>query len=244
MARWGLMSHTRSVAGKCCAVLTAALIVPALPVGAAPNRTPPDDVERPPSPDDAPTPEDAPETDATSPDEAWPEPTEVDEGIVPPPEPSDAVEPEPEEAAPPPSPTPRTEPDVALDSGPVLVEPRPPDGPDKLGIGLIVGGVLGVLGGVSMVGLGSFLYTEHQEGFDELSPDADPDAWGDYRQRQRARGIGVLTVGSIVAAAGLGVFTYGVVRFLRAQRRGPRNGITATAWGDANGLGLTVRGRF
>jgi hypothetical protein len=149
-------------------------------------------------------------------------------------------EPPPEETAalPPPDPDPEPEKDI-------LPEDRRP-----LGLGLTIGGGIALVGGVVLVAVGGNLFSSTTRTYLGNSDSAPADCTiegsicdlNEWRDGEYTRANALLAVGSILAAAGIGLVIGGTVVLVRD--RNARASVGVTPMYTRRGAGLSLSGRF
>jgi hypothetical protein len=137
-----------------------------------------------------------------------------------------------------------SDPDPDPDPDPV-VDRSPPPGPDKLGIGLVVGGSVVVLGGIGMLIGGSQYMSIAEDRLRETEAmaagsDFQPDRDAYLDNARKARNV-MLGLGAAVVAVGLVPTIWGAVRL---ARHGKRNAKASARVGIGPSAGLTLHGTF
>ncbi len=100
-------------------------------------------------------------------------------------------------------------------------ETAPSRQPDRVGLGLTIGGAAGVAAGIFGVTYGSLWNRSIDDTADAAVPggnvpdDVDPEAW---RSDQKKVGLGLQIGGAALLAVGSGLLTYGIIRLVRRSR--------------------------
>ena len=129
---------------------------------------------------------------------------------------------------------------VAGGPGPIVDDPpkseptKPGPGPDKLGLGLTIGGAAGIAAGIFGLTYGTMYNRAVNDAANGAVPggnvdgDFDAEAW---RSDHKKVGLGLQVGGGVLLAVGGGLLTYGIVRLVRhsrdkatARRSRPRRG--------------------
>lgn len=138
------------------------------------------------------------------------------------------------------------------------VERRHEPGPDERSrpqaAAIVASGVVGILGGAALVGAGAWTFGAADERRDAQLAVFDADEYPDedglredldqWHRRGRGIGTGLVMSGAVLAAAGIGLTAWGVVRMRRAGKRSSARVEAVLPMVGPEGVGVVARVAF